>query len=87
MKNIRKIAYVSIAVLVVSILAIGAVSAKAEEGNGKMFKNNEDCICIGDCFNTEVCPYDGNCLHDGQCVNAKECIPKDYDYNYLSGKN
>lgn len=85
MRSIRTIAYVSIAVLVVSMLAIGAVSAKAD-GNGKMLKNDGDCICDGDCLNAGTCPYDGDCPYDGQCVNT-DCQLNDYDcsYDYLYG--
>jgi len=75
MKSIRTVAYVSVALLIVSMLAIGTVSA----GNGKMFNNGDgDGICDGDCLNDGVCPYEGDCLHDGECVNAGDCMPSDY---------
>jgi hypothetical protein len=47
MRGLRTIAYVSIAVLVVSMLAIGAVSAKAGYGvNGKMQNDNGVCLYV-----------------------------------------
>ncbi|WP_321417342.1 hypothetical protein [uncultured Methanomethylovorans sp.] len=78
MRTIQKIAYASVALLVVSMLLVGAVSAKAGEGgNGKMLNNNGDCICDG------VCPYTGDCPNDGQCINTGVCVPKDKDNSYL----
>ncbi len=70
MRNIRTITYISVALLIVSMLTIGAVSA----GNGKMLNNGDgDGICNGDCLNDGVCPY------DGECINVGVCEPRDYD--------
>lgn len=87
MRNIRTIACVSVALLIVSMLAIGAVSAKAGEGgNGKMLKNNGDCICDGECLNAGVCPYDGDCPYDGECISSGDCIPNNYLHDYGNNK-
>lgn len=85
MKSIRTIVYVAVALFLVSMLAIGTVSAKAGDGNGNMLKNNGDCICDGGCLNAEVCHNCGDCPYDGQCVNAGVCTPKNYNYKYLYG--
>ncbi len=74
MRTIRTIAYISVALLIVSMLAIGAVSAKAG-GNGEKMWNNGDGICDGNCLNDGVCPY------NGKCVNAGDCTPNDYKYD------
>jgi hypothetical protein len=75
MRTIQKIAYVSVALLIVSMLVLGTVSAKAgEAGNGKTLNNNGDCICDG------VCPNNGDCPNGGQCVNTVVCDPKDNSY-------
>lgn len=75
MRNIRTIAYVSVALLIVSMLAIGAVSAKAGEGgNGGKMGNNGNCIGIGDCDRDRIC--------DGECINTGVCKPKSHEYNY-----
>lgn len=75
MKSIRTVAYVSIALLIVSMLVIGAVSAKAGEGgNGQKMVNNGNCI--RDCDRDRVC--------DGECINTGVCVPKthNYEHNY-----
>jgi hypothetical protein len=84
MRTIQKIAYVSVALLIVSMLVLGTVSAKAgEAGNGKTLNNNGDCICDG------VCPNNGDCPNGGQCVNTVVCDPKDnsYYHHYNYGGN
>lgn len=74
MRTIRTIAYISVALLIVSMLAIGAVSAKAGDGNGGKMANNGNCI--GDCDRDRVC--------DGECINTGVCEPKahNYEHNY-----
>ncbi len=71
MRTIRTIAYISVALLIVSMLAIGAVSAKAG-GNGEKMANNGNCM--GDCDRDRIC--------DGECINTGVCDPKAYDYKH-----
>ena len=74
MRTIRTIAYISVALLIVSMLAIGAVSARAGDGNGGKMANNGNCM--GDCDRDRIC--------DGECTNTGVCDPKacNYEHNY-----
>ena len=76
MKGIRTIAYISVALLLVSMLAVGAVSAKAGDGGNKnMFKYDGECPCEGDC------PCDG--CND---YNHEYDYGYNHDYNYCDSK-
>ena len=75
MSTIRTIAYISIALLIVGMLAMGAVSAKAGSGeNGEKANNG---ICDRDRIRDRTC--------DSEFMSSEPFEPKDHSYKNYHG--